>query len=98
VSERPSGVVIDANDVIYVADSESESISRGSNGMHGHEGWKRGIRIGSAKDGKVKYFIPDPVDNATNTSSAEGITVDPQGVIYGAEVGQKDIKRYVLKK
>ncbi len=26
---RPSGVFIDANDVIYVADSESESISRG---------------------------------------------------------------------
>ena len=95
---RPSGVFIDAKDVIYVADSESESVSRGRGGMHGHEGWKRGIRIGSAKDGTVKYFIPDPNENATNTSSAEGITVDPQGVIYGAEVGQRDIKRYVLKK
>jgi len=94
---RPSGMVIDAQDVIYVADSESESVSRGAGGMHGHEGWKRGIRIGSAKDGTVKYFIPDPNLNATNTSSAEGIAVDPSGVIYGAEVGQRDLKKYVKK-
>ena len=51
---RPSGIYIDANDMIYVADSESESVSRN------HDGWKRGIRIGSAKDGKVPSFIPDP--------------------------------------
>ncbi len=95
---RPSGVFIDKNDVIYVADSESESVSRGQGGMHPHEGWKRGIRVGSAKDGSVKYFIPDPNENANNTSSAEGIAVDPSGVIYGAEVGQKDVKKYVLKK
>jgi sugar lactone lactonase YvrE len=94
---RPSGIVIDAHDVIYVADSESESISRGSNGMHGHEGWKRGIRIGNVKDGKVQYFIPDPVADTTNTSSAEGIAVDANGVIYGAEVGGKTLKRYVKK-
>jgi DNA-binding beta-propeller fold protein YncE len=83
---RPSGIVIDAHDVIYVADSESESVSR-NNGMTGHEGWKRGIRIGSARDGSVKYFIPDPTETATNTSAAEGIAVDKNGVIYGAEVG-----------
>ncbi len=85
---RPSGIAIDKNDVIYVADSESESISRGNN-MHGHEGWKRGIRIGSAKDGSVKYFIPDPVAETTGTSAAEGIAVDPAGNIYGAEVGPR---------
>jgi sugar lactone lactonase YvrE len=93
---RPSGIAIDAHDVIYVTDSESESISRG-NGMHGHEGWKRGIRIGSAKDGSVTAFIPDPVATATNTSAAEGIAVDKNGVIYGAEVGPRDLKRYVKK-
>jgi DNA-binding beta-propeller fold protein YncE len=90
---RPSGIVIDAHDVLYVADSESESISR-NNGMTPHEGWKRGIRIGSAKDGSIQYFIPDPVDTATNTSAAEGIAVDKNGVIYGAEVGPKALKRY----
>ena len=56
--------------------------------------WKRGIRIGSAKTGQVTAFIPDPVENATNTSAAEGVAVDSRGVIYGAEVGPKDLKRY----
>jgi sugar lactone lactonase YvrE len=99
---RPSGVFIDAHDVIYVADSESESVSRG-NSMNGHEGWKRGIRVGSAKDGTLVAFIPDPVDTATNTMSAEGVAADKNGVIYGAEVGPQTygeaatphLKRYV---
>jgi len=86
---RPSGIFIDAHDTIYVGDSESESVSRN------HDGWKRGIRIGSAKDGSVKYFIPDPNEKATNTSNAEGVAADAQGNIYGAEVGQKDVKKYV---
>ncbi len=86
---RPSGIVIDTHDTMYVADSESESVSKN------HDGWKRGIRVGSAKDGSVKCFIPDPNEHATGTSSAEGIAVDPEGNIYGAEVGQKDVKKYV---
>jgi sugar lactone lactonase YvrE len=85
---RPSGIYIDANDMIYVADSESESVSRN------HDGWKRGIRIGSAKDGKVIAFIPDPVEKATGTSAAEGVAVDRQGNIWGAEVGPRGVKKY----
>jgi len=79
---RPSGIFIDAQDNIYVADSESQSVGSGRT-----REWKRGIRVGSAKDGSVNYFIPDPVTNATNTSSAEGVAVDAAGHIYGAEVG-----------
>jgi DNA-binding beta-propeller fold protein YncE len=79
---RPSGVFIDAQDNIYVADSESQSVGSGRT-----REWKRGIRIGSAKDGSVKYFIPDPVATATNTNSAEGVAADAAGHIYGAEVG-----------
>jgi sugar lactone lactonase YvrE len=86
---RPSAIVVDKNDVIYVADSESESVSKN------HYGWKRGIRVGNLKDGSVTAFIPDPVDVATTTSAAEGIAVDSRGVIYGAEVAQKDLKKYV---
>jgi sugar lactone lactonase YvrE len=88
---RPSGVAIDRNDVLYAADSESGSISKA------HAAWKRGIRVGSAKDGSVSAFIPDPNTdpNAKNTSGAEGIAVDANGVIYGAEVGQRDLKKYV---
>jgi sugar lactone lactonase YvrE len=88
---RPSGVYIDKNDMIYVADSESKSVSRN------HQDWKRGIRIGSAKDGKVMFFIPDPDENATGTSAAEGVVVDAAGNVYGAEVGPRQVKKYVKK-
>jgi sugar lactone lactonase YvrE len=86
---RPSGIFIDQNDVIYVADSESGSVSRA------RTDWKRGIRIGSAKDGTVTAFIPDPVETPPSTSAAEGVAVDRNGVIYGAEVGPRALKRYV---
>ncbi len=86
---RPSGIYIDKRDVIYVADSESESVSRN------HDGWKRGIRIGSARDGSVTAFIPDPVDKTTGTSAAEGVAADADGNIYGAEVGPKGVKKYI---
>jgi sugar lactone lactonase YvrE len=85
---RPSGIYI-RNDMIYVADSESESVSRN------HNGWKRGMRVGSVKDGKVIAFIPDPDDVKMGTSAAEGVAVDKDGIIYGAEVGPKRLMRYV---
>jgi DNA-binding beta-propeller fold protein YncE len=88
---RPSGIAIDKNDVMFVSDSESESVSRN------HYGWKRGIRIGSIKDEKVIAFIPDPVDKTDTTSSAEGIAIDSKGAIYGAEVVPNDLKKYVRK-
>jgi len=86
---RPSGIAIDKDDVIYVADSESESVSKN------HFGWKRGIRVGSIHDRKIVAFIPDPVDVATSTSAAEGVAIDSHGVIYGAEVVPNDLKKYV---
>jgi sugar lactone lactonase YvrE len=101
---RPSGIAIDRNDTIYVADSESGSV----NPPHG--AWTRGIRIGSARDGKVTAFIPDPWPTckqdqrptpeapcASNTSAAEGVAVDRDGSIYGAEVGPRALKKYVKK-
>jgi streptogramin lyase len=92
---RPSGIFIDRNDTIYVADSESGSVNPPM------AAWRRGIRIGSAKDGKVTAFIPDPESrNAPEfrgTSAAEGVAVDPQGNIYGAEVGPKALRKYVKK-
>jgi sugar lactone lactonase YvrE len=87
---RPSGIFI-KNDILYVADSESESVSRN------HNGWKRGIRYGSIKDGKIVAFIPDPDEKATGTSAAEGVAVDSRGNIYGAEVGPRAVKKYVKK-
>jgi hypothetical protein len=46
-----------------------------------------GIRIGSARDGKVTAFIPDPCPYpyAGVSTLAEGVTVDAQGNVYGAD-------------
>ena len=86
---RPSGIYIDAHDTIYVADSESGSVAKE------RTTWKRGIRVGSARDGSVTAFIPDPAESPPSTSAAEGVAADSRGVIYGAEVGPRALKRYV---
>lgn len=88
---RPSGLFIDANDVLYSADSESNA--------RRNRGWKRGIRIGSARDGFVTAFIPDPEPDQDNsgTSAAEGVAVDKFGNIYGAEVGPRRVNKYVKR-
>ena len=88
---RPSGIFIDKNDIIYVADSQSKTVDKQQ------ADWKRGIRVGNVKDGKVVAFIPDPDLNATTTSAAEGVTADAQGNIYGAEVGPKRVMKYLNK-
>jgi hypothetical protein len=76
--------------VLYSADSESNA--------RRNVGFKRGIRIGSAKDGFVTAFIPDPEPDQDNsgTSAAEGVAVDAEGSVYGAEVGPKGVKKYEL--
>ena len=86
---RPSGLYIDDNDILYSTDSESNA--------RRNAGWKRGIRIGSARTGYVTHFIPDPEPDQDNsaTSAAEGVAVDANGNIYGAEVGPRAIKKYV---
>ena len=102
---RPSGVFIDRNGMLYSADSESGRF----NPAHG--AWKRGIRFGSVKDGKVICFIPDPLPTcaqgqdpgnprtcASGTWVAEGVAVDAAGNIYGAEVGPRKVHKYVRKK
>jgi streptogramin lyase len=91
---RPSGVFIDKNDGIYVADSESNNVQ--------NPGFKRGLRIGSASDGKVTALIPDPGPvkegaGPGNGSAAEGVAADAEGNVYGAEVDARKFMRYVRK-
>jgi DNA-binding beta-propeller fold protein YncE len=88
---RPSGIFIDAKDVMYVADAESGTVAPD------RKDWKRGIRVGNARTGELTAFIPDPDTTQRSTSSAEGVAADPKGNIYGAEVGQRALKRYVRK-
>jgi len=91
---RPSGIYIDANDVMYVADSESRdgrtntgraSVPNTGYGMN--VGARRGIRIGSARDGSVRSFIPDPCPYPYTgvPTMADGVTADAQGNVYGGD-------------
>ncbi len=98
---KPSGIYVDKHDILYVADSESMEIAgaRGNFGLH--PGWLRGLRLGPiANGGKVIAFIPDTETTAAKetrpiTTAAEGVVADSKGVIYGAEVGKMDIKKFV---
>src|ERR1700719_1496284 len=66
---RPSGIYIDRNDVLYAADTQSDEKT--------NPGYKRGIRVGSAKDGKVTALIPDSDPDGTG----EGVAADAVGNI-----------------
>ena len=98
---RPSGVAVDRNGMLYVADSESGSVTRDPKDRTKvvRTEWTRGIRVGSLKDGKIIAFIPDPQkDQTSGTLAAEGVAVDAAGNVYGAEVGPRKLQRYVRKK
>jgi DNA-binding beta-propeller fold protein YncE len=85
---RTSGLAIDANDVIYTADSESTE--------RVHPGWQRGIRIGSLKDGKVTIVVPPhAVPNSADGAMGEGIAIDAAGNIFTAEAQLRGITKYV---
>jgi len=86
---RPSAVFIDGDDVIYVADSQTED----KEGCTIDPGCRRGIRVGSAKDGTVKYFIPRPNPN-DDKSGGEGVAADAAGNVFGAENVAKGLRKY----
>jgi len=85
---RPSGVFIDKNDNMYVADSQSNSKQ--------NPGYTRGIRIGSAKDGKVTALIPfvEPDPEKNNNAGVEGVAADAKGNVYAGEVSTEIFKKY----
>jgi sugar lactone lactonase YvrE len=82
---RPSGVWIDKNDVIYVADSQSSDKL--------NPGFKQGIRIGDAKDGKVTGFI----EETKYLGALEGVGVDDYGNIYAGYTNAQNLQRFVKK-
>jgi sugar lactone lactonase YvrE len=84
---RPSGIAITPDDRIYVADSESFDFH--------NPGWEKGIRIGSARDGTVEYFIRDIEPRTISHSGAEGIGVDSRGNIYGGVVRRRMLEKFV---
>lgn len=84
---RPSGLFITKDDTLYVADSESWGPDE--------PGWKKGIRIGSAKTGKVTAFIEDLESTTEDHSGAEAVGVDARGNVYGGVVRRKMLEKHV---
>jgi DNA-binding beta-propeller fold protein YncE len=82
---RPSGIAIDKNDVLYVADSQS--------GDKLNPGFQQGIRVGSAKDGSITAYIPE----TQVLGSLEGVGYDDAGNVYGGYTGAMNLKRFVKK-
>ena len=76
---------------MYVTDSESNPVS--------NPGFRRGIRIGSARTGKVTAFIPDPnpphPGSGPGTGSfPEGIAADAAGNVYGGETTERALVKW----
>ncbi len=87
---RPSAVYVSKDDTLYVSDSQSNSKV--------NPGYLRGITVGSAKDGSLRAFIPDPdlaEADVNRISGASGIVADDQGTIYAADVGPHRLRKYV---
>jgi DNA-binding beta-propeller fold protein YncE len=86
---QPSSVFVGKDDTIYVGASFRDPAAK--------KGELRGIVIGSAKDGALTAFIPDPadLDKIELGTSASGIAADDAGNIYAADVGAHNLRKYV---
>jgi sugar lactone lactonase YvrE len=82
---RPSGIWIDKNDSIYVADSQSTEKT--------NPGFKQGIRVGSAKDGKVTGFI----EESKYLGALEGVGVDDDGNVYAGYTNAQRLEKFGKK-
>jgi streptogramin lyase len=85
---RPSGLFIARDDTLYSVDSQSDAMT--------NPGVKRGIRIGSAKDGSVRAFIPD-LNTDPEIALAEGVCADAKGDVYAAGVSSMNLHKFVRK-
>ena len=88
---RPSGISVDKDDMLYVIDSQSTDMA----GDRYNPSCKRGIRVGSAKDGKVLYYIPPPPPADPKWQPAIGIAADRNGNIYAASDDQMNVVKWV---
>lgn len=75
---RPNDVFIDADDTMYVLDSES--------GDERNPGMARGIYIGSARDGTLSAYVPPHPERPPLGTIGEGVAVDAAGNVFVGEV------------
>ena len=86
----PAGIFIDAHDTIYVSSGMSAELPPHPEGMD----W--GIRIGSAKDGKVMAFIPTV---GPEPQVVTDVVADPEGNVYAAQNGRNMSENgYIVRK
>ena len=94
----PSGIYIDPDDRLFVADSDSGYDPDGS-GVPRNPGFERGIYIGHARTGELQAFIPDPAPDLRRvTSGAEGVVAYGE-VVLGAQVGgSRGVLKYAKRR
>jgi DNA-binding beta-propeller fold protein YncE len=81
---RPSGLFIDKNDILYVADNSPDEVN---------PPYKSGVRIGSVKDGKVTAFILESVE----VNGLEAVAADDAGNVYGGYTNTLNFRRWAKK-
>lgn len=75
---RPTGLYINKDDVLFVADDESNPTR--------NPGFTPGVHVGNAKDGSAIAFIP--------TGNTERAVADVKGNVYTAVLGGKTVRKY----
>ena len=88
-ASQASNRIIGANDRIYVADHQSNAKL--------NPGFKRGIRVGSAKDGTVTTLIPGLGADPETQSVGEGVVADAKGNVWWSETSGMNVRKFVLK-
>jgi hypothetical protein len=94
---QPSSVFVGPDDTLYVGAAFRDESTRRNESARPQPGELRGIMVGSAIDGSLRAFIPDPTDLNTvdRGTSASGIAADAMGNIYAADVGAHKLRKYV---
>jgi hypothetical protein len=82
----PARIYITKDDTMYVADALSDEKS--------NPGFKIGIYIGSAKDGRLTGFIPDTLPNQLQ----KYVVADKDGNLYGGYASGRKVRKYVKTK
>jgi DNA-binding beta-propeller fold protein YncE len=94
---QPSSVFVGPDDKLYVGAAFRDEATRRNATSRPQPGELRGIVVGSAIDGSLFAFIPDPTDLSTVApgTSASGIAADAMGNVYAADVGAHRVRKYL---